>query len=180
MSRNNLFNTILPKNSICAEIGVAGGGNAELIIKSSQPKKIYLIDIWDIEEHIKNYYLGREPYVASDDRIKSQVIQHREFYENIKEKYKDNKNVEIIRELSVIASTKFDDNYFDWVYIDAGHSYVSVKEDIESWWPKVKSGGYLCGHDYDLSGVKKSVDEFCKEKNITNSTDSNNWYFKKL
>ncbi len=69
----------------------------------------------------------------------------------------------------------------DWVYIDSDHSYNGVKEDIEGWFPKVRKGGIISGHDYikasDMDpevlerygfvkgqGVCKAVDEFC-EKN---------------
>jgi len=46
------------------------------------------------------------------------------------------------------ASKLFTDDSLDFVYIDANHKYEFVKEDIELWWPKVKSGGMLSGHDY--------------------------------
>lgn len=36
----------------------------------------------------------------------------------------------------------------DIAFIDAGHDYDSCLEDIRLWWPLVKSGGYLTGHDY--------------------------------
>lgn len=37
----------------------------------------------------------------------------------------------------------------DFVFIDGLHTYEGVKRDIEIWWPKVREGGILCGHDYD-------------------------------
>jgi len=42
----------------------------------------------------------------------------------------------------------FQDNSLDFVYIDANHAYDYVVEDMEKWYPKVKNGGYLIGHDY--------------------------------
>jgi predicted O-methyltransferase YrrM len=53
----------------------------------------------------------------------------------------------------------------DFVFIDADHSYEGCKADIEAWFPKVKPGGLLSGHDYDNPdfpefGVKRAVDEF--------------------
>jgi len=38
----------------------------------------------------------------------------------------------------------------DFVFIDAGHDYTSVKADIEAWWPKVKEGGTIAGDDFWL------------------------------
>lgn len=47
------------------------------------------------------------------------------------------------------------------VYIDAVHEYEFVKQDIELWTPKVRSGGWICGHDYSLRfpGVVRAVNE---------------------
>jgi hypothetical protein len=50
---------------------------------------------------------------------------------------------------SVNASRLFADASLDWVHLDARHDYVSIKNDIESWLPKVKGGGWLSGDDYD-------------------------------
>jgi len=44
----------------------------------------------------------------------------------------------------------------------------SVKEDMELWYPKVKIGGYLCGHDYDNDWVKRAVDEILQYVTETN------------
>jgi hypothetical protein len=54
------------------------------------------------------------------------------------------------------------DGIVDFVYIDGDHSYEAVKEDIAGWWPKVKVGGILAGHDYDPrnAGTIQAVDEF--------------------
>lgn len=53
----------------------------------------------------------------------------------------------------------------DFVYLDADHTYRAVKEDISSWYPKVKRGGLFGGHDYDKDncGVHQAVDEFLRD-----------------
>ena len=53
-----------------------------------------------------------------------------------------------MRMTSYQASKMFSDNSLDFVYIDANHSYESVKEDLKVWYPKVTNGGYLFGDDY--------------------------------
>lgn len=47
------------------------------------------------------------------------------------------------------------------IFIDGNHDYEHVRADIDAWWPHVKAGGILCGHDYCdyFAGVKKAVDE---------------------
>ena len=49
----------------------------------------------------------------------------------------------------------------DLVYLDAGHDYESIREDIRAWWPHVAPGGVLAGHDYDSfwPGVIRAVEE---------------------
>jgi predicted O-methyltransferase YrrM len=61
---------------------------------------------------------------------------------------------------SDIAAENFKDNSVDVIFIDAGHSYESVKKDIEAWLPKMKKGGIMAGHDYwAWEGVRKAVNE---------------------
>lgn len=67
------------------------------------------------------------------------------------------------RKDSVEAAADFADGGLDWVYIDADHHYENVKRDIEAWFPKVRAGGIVAGHDYvnyDDMGVIQAVDEF--------------------
>lgn len=63
----------------------------------------------------------------------------------------------------------------DVVYIDADHSYESVRDDIRAWYPKVAVGGALCGHDYHTDGkvwpgVRRAVDEFVAQHGLTLTT----------
>lgn len=64
---------------------------------------------------------------------------------------------------------------WDLIYIDANHEYDSVKADIEAWWPLVKPGGILAGHDYENKlpedgweaiEVKKAVDEWVAKNGL--------------
>jgi hypothetical protein len=52
---------------------------------------------------------------------------------------------------STTASGLFNNGSLEWVHLDARHDYASVKTDIETWLPKLKSGGWLSGDDYDKS-----------------------------
>lgn len=51
---------------------------------------------------------------------------------------------------------------FDFIFVDATHTYHEVKADIERWWPRVRSGGVMALHDVghrDFPGVQQAVDE---------------------
>lgn len=70
--------------------------------------------------------------------------------------------VRTVQKLSVEAAGDYGNQSLDFVFIDADHRYDAVKEDIAAWWPKIKPGGSLAGHDYThttLTGVRRAVDE---------------------
>ena len=58
------------------------------------------------------------------------------------------------------ASGLFAEGSLDFVFIDAEHTFESVLDDLSAWWPKVRPGGLLAGHDYDWPEVARAVDRF--------------------
>ncbi|MCS7092129.1 MAG: class I SAM-dependent methyltransferase [Patescibacteria group bacterium] len=75
--------------------------------------------------------------------------------------------VQIIVENTAKAAERFPNNYFDFVYIDADHSVEGCTKDIVSWYPKVKYGKFLVGHDYRRGfGVVEAVNKFVAEKKL--------------
>jgi hypothetical protein len=61
---------------------------------------------------------------------------------------------------SLEAVQDIPDAAYDYVFLDAAHDYESIRADIDAWWPKIKPGGWLAGHDYtDAEGVRRAVDE---------------------
>jgi len=48
------------------------------------------------------------------------------------------------------AVKTFQDNSIDFLFIDGDHKYEKVKQDINLWYPKVKKGGWLTGHDCEI------------------------------
>ena len=74
-------------------------------------------------------------------------------YEGILRAFGTSNNLVIHRELSEITAPKFEDNYFDWVYIDGNHHYDYVKRDLELYTRKVRPRGFVCGDDYEWRGA---------------------------
>lgn len=156
-TRENLVK-YLP-SGICAEIGTHKGAFAKVILESNKPEKLYLIDLW------QNFDCGYPD--AAINGISQDV--HDSLFNSVKDTFKNNENVEIIRDYSTKALDKFNDKYFDWVYVDADHSYNACKLDLESADRVVKDDGYICGHDYVTSpvpgfGVNEAVHDFVKSK----------------
>lgn len=88
--------------------------------------------------------------------------------------------VNLIKGYSLDIVNTYEDDSIDFCFIDASHEYEDVKADIEAWLPKIKSGGILAGHDYDIvwQGVIKAVDEILGKDNIT-TMGSSFIYYKK-
>ena len=107
-------------------------------------------------------------------KITGKDIVYETFLENI-EPYQD--RVLVVRRDSLTASDRFHADTFDMAYLDAGHTYKEVKDDIEAWLPLVEKHGIIAGHDYDdpqFPGVKEAVDEFFGA-NIVNSENHVWW-----
>jgi predicted O-methyltransferase YrrM len=69
------------------------------------------------------------------------------------------RNIRLITGKAEDVCSQFENGDFGFVYIDAVHDYEHVKQDIKNYLPKVKTGGYIGGHDYDNEGVRLAVVE---------------------
>jgi hypothetical protein len=71
------------------------------------------------------------------------------------------------------------DNKYDLIYIDGNHDFDSVFLDISFFKNKIKSGGYLSGHDYNVStpGVELAVRKHFPNNEIFVFSDSS-WIIK--
>ena len=107
---------------------------------------------------------------------------HENNYKKTVKKFSNNPKVKIIRDYSVNAAKMFDDKYFDFVYLDGDHSYEGVKKDLDSWYPKLKKFGVMCGDDYGNMHlpVIEAVSEFVYEHKllVTCSEDKQFWFVK--
>lgn len=96
----------------------------------------------------------------------------------------------VIRTTSRDASATFEAESLAFVYLDAQHHYEAVVEDISFWYPKIKRGGIISGHDYlngringSEFGVKSAVDEFAERNSlhllVTQTDPYPSWFAKK-
>lgn len=72
-----------------------------------------------------------------------------------------------------------DDASQDLIFIDAAHDYDSVVHDIQTWLPKVRSGGILAGHDYQhkFPSVMRAVAD-CFNLMDVHMEDDSVWWVK--
>jgi hypothetical protein len=81
------------------------------------------------------------------------------------------KNYTLVLAFGHEASQWIADGSLDFVFIDGNHQYPDVKQDIEDWAPKVRSGGIVSGHDYydfasGRGGVVQAVDEYARAHDL--------------
>jgi len=137
---------------VMAEVGVAEGiWSTELW--SLGLEKLYLIDIWENVPFIDG--------CASYDQE-----WHDKNYEEVKERFKGNDKVVILKGFSHKMAQLIPDGSIGAVYIDADHTYHGSKSDLNVWFPKVVDGGIIAGHDYlnPNYGVNRAVQEFTRNE----------------
>ena len=84
--------------------------------------------------------------------------------------------IETIKSSTNEANLHFTDESIDFLFIDADHHYEAVKKDIELWYPKVKTGGIISGHDY-APGIGCGVIEAVNEAFFDVGKLRNIWYY---
>lgn len=158
-----------------AEIGVQLGKNAESMLQLLNIKKLYLIDPYI--HYKKNIHNIAQNFPSVLARAIEKLFRFR------------NKIV-WVKKMSADAVHLVPNN-LDFVYIDGNHTYDFVKQDLENYWPKIKKGGVLAGHDYFLNAllirgkmvgeleVKKAVDEFVKKHNLDLNVKAPDWWMVK-
>jgi hypothetical protein len=138
----------LPKGGVIAEVGVNKGEFSSEIHRICKPTKMILVDKWNSTEYPKS--------------LKDDVITR--FRADIK-----SGKIEVIQDDSVTATRKFEDAYFDWIYLDTDHSYEATLQELIAYKDKIKPNGIIAGHDFIIGnwkemlryGVKEAVYEFC-------------------
>ena len=170
------------RHLIGVEVGVYQGNNAKNILNLLNIKELVLVDPW------VDYVDERTGISAADPSDLNKDISSEMFFNNnyeiVKNKFLNNSKIRIIKDYSVNAAKVFDDEYFDFVYIDGHHDYAEVLKDLEAWYPKLKEFGVMCGDDYGHPsglGVVKAVNEFAyKHRVIVNFEADNQFYFVKV
>ena len=135
--RDQIIKYIETLNSptIC-EVGTRNGDYFYNALFAENCSAGIMVDVWrnteDINQNDSDY---------TQDQLDEQ-------YKKVFKRTMNYANVRIIREFSDKACDFFEDETFDFVYIDADHSYNGCLRDLNCWYPKVKRGGILAGHDF--------------------------------
>lgn len=143
------------------EVGSAQGDFARIILSQWRGARLFMVDPW--REQPSDVYKEN---------------QHGRVYELWRQRcfelaYRDPR-ASLLRMYSVEAARKFADDFLDAVYLDANQSFESVTDDLNAWWPKIKVGGILGGHDFLektdegwFCQVKSAVEAWTAKRNLS-------------
>jgi predicted O-methyltransferase YrrM len=146
----------LKNGDIFVEIGSWLGQSAVFMAEKIKQRnlnvKFYTIDFFDSDE-IKE----------SSWEMTMEITKEKKIYETYLE------NIEHVKDyiVTIIGNSKevykqFEDESIDYLFIDGDHTHEGFAQDIKLWYPKVKTGGIVSGHDYIWGGkgVKPVIDAF--------------------
>ena len=137
------------------EIGSFMGESTQMFLSSGLwTAGFYAVDPWAGPE--EEYKTNPEDNRMSWKDVRDEFNYNTRFYDNSPDYTRQ--QFQVIRGKSKSAVELFDDEFFDFIYIDADHTYDSVCQDIQLYLPKLKKGGFIAGHDYDPQGWPQVVE----------------------
>lgn len=153
------------------ELGVCWGVNSYMLLESC-PNISTLIGV----DHYRAYRdWDREIFQHEQDHNHAKLLHNMEVM---------GPRFKLLRMSSKDAAAELADDSFDFVFIDADHSMKSVLADLDNYWPKIRTGGIIAGHDSNLFSVNFAVTSWVKRKGIDPTTinmlENQAWYFIKV
>ena len=159
------------------EVGVFHGVTArnvcELLNRIHQKDFKYIgLDLFEQNNENKSEIIPNNNFSNPLKKIYFKYIKRQNPYsleavENLLQKFKD--NAHLIKGNSNIVLKKIDMSKIDYVFLDGGHDYETVKNDLNNCIEVVNNSGTILCDDYNLSyapGVKKAIDEFVEINNF--------------
>jgi hypothetical protein len=134
------------------EVGVREGNNAYAMLQAIPNLRMILVDPYMVYEYRKFKRRNRWKWdLSTMDRIRFKALRRLA-----------KSNVQWLMTTSAEAARCVADESLDFVYIDGNHSFDFITQDIQYWYPKIRNGGIISGHDYGIRSVRRAVDTFAK------------------
>jgi hypothetical protein len=130
----------IPRGGKIAEIGVFKGAFSTFLIEEMKPRQFFGFDAFAMHKRINRRGItGTQLFEG---------LTHRQYYERVMAKFGD--IVVPVEGLTAQTLRGYTDRSFDFVYVDAGHSYAEVKADAACAVEMVSEAGFLVFDDYTL------------------------------
>lgn len=145
------------KRLVGVEIGVQRGETSRHLLATFPNLNLVMVDPWKADA-----YEGHRDYDCVSHLAQEEFDEFRQEAYDATDEFCSRRQV---LPLTSVAAAKILWRYTlpnDFVFVDGRHWKEAVYEDLCIYWPLVKSGGLLCGHDYSAKfpGVVAAVDEF--------------------
>ncbi len=172
-------------NPMVTEVGVWRGYLSSRLLAMRSDLRLSMLDIWETpldgnrsggmreqRTHQAVYWDTQEAWRGTEfagDRRELLYFQNRKNYRRKQPMTIDRKPIERHSQ--------------DMVFLDSIHSFEHVTQEFADWWPKVKPGGYIGGHDVDSPyhfHVTQAVSEFAREHSLPVEFDRDStWFIRK-
>jgi hypothetical protein len=129
------------------------------LFKKNQENESEIIPNTNFSNPFKQIYFK---YIKRQDPYTIEAV------EDLLKKFKE--NIHLIKGNSNTVLKKIDMSKIDYVFLDGGHDYETVKNDLNCCSEVIDNNGTILCDDYNLSyapGVKKAIDEFVELKNYS-------------
>lgn len=166
----------------------SGYGLGALISNMKEPKGLEIgCDIGDTSNFLLDSnptlnLISIDPYVNYVDWNGTNLNEREVVFNRMSERLKGYSNrFTLVRKYSDDAVDLFEEEQFDFIFIDGLHTYDQLSKDCSNYYSKLKPGGIFSGHDYRaISGVRQAADEFAaKEGREIHFTECDVWYWVK-
>lgn len=150
-----------PSPAVFVEVGVWLGQSAifmaSQIAKSGKDIQFFAVDPWNrmdfyqnnFQKHLAHVHSrGGSPRAAFNRNVQESGLGHL---------------IHPVQMNSIDFARTLEDRSVDFAFLDGDHTFLGLLADLRAWWPKIKPGGYLAGHDYKrwrYPGVRWAVNLF--------------------
>jgi hypothetical protein len=140
--------------------GMSAAGMGRMIKESGKDIRLDCVDAWNPWRYPELFPISKSSaywetvfeLLTDWDSVYRSFLKNTESFKGI---------INHIKGRSIDAARLYPDRSIDFIFIDAGHEKEDVIEDATAWFPKIKKGGIMAGHDYySHPGVRQAVDEF--------------------
>lgn len=155
MSSRNQFGKFLNARRLTrngVEIGTHRADYASILLDAWEGR-LYCVDPWSVPEGYEEQAL-RLPEGARRDGVPDREADYDVAVARLR---KYDHRARVLRMTSAEANALFDDGSLDFVYIDGDHSEMAVFNDLRWWWPKLRDGGIIAGHDWLCPGEEAGL-----------------------
>jgi len=126
------------KNLVGCEIGVDKAENARTMLKNLDIQRLYLVDQYGWPAGTDTKTIENTQRAVKEFQGKTEIVW-------------------LIKKSEDVTDDEIPHDSLDFVYINGCHQYPTVSVDLKQYWPRVKKGGLVAGHDYYVDHVENGV-----------------------